>query len=183
MFQPLIHPVEGNYPRVAPDVFIAPTSVVVGDVEIGSQASIWFQVVLRGDVNSIQIGAGSNIQDGAIVHCTYQTAPTRIGSAVTVGHGAIVHGCTIEDHVLIGMGAIVMDYAYIPSDTVVAAGALIRESMQLESGSLYAGVPARKVKDLSPEQIAGIRRYAILYRMYADWFRVAGLAQPLHGGN
>ena len=175
MTQALVHPVEGIHPRIFSDVFLAPTSVVVGDVEIGSESSIWFQVVLRGDVNSIAIGSASNIQDGAIVHCTYQTAPTRIGSGVTVGHGAIVHGCTIDDYVLIGMGAIVMDHAHVPSDTIVAAGALIREGMKLEPRSLYAGLPARKVKDLSEDQVAGIRRYAELYRMYAGWFRSAGL--------
>lgn len=175
----LIHAVQGKTPRIAATVFLAPTSVVVGEVSIGERSSVWFQVVLRGDVNSISIGDDSNIQDGAIVHCTYQTAPTVIGSGVTVGHGAIVHGCTIHDHVLIGMGAIVMDHAVVPSDTIVAAGALVREGMALEAGCLYAGVPARKVKALSPEQIAGIRRYAEYYRMYSGWFLESGLGLRL----
>jgi carbonic anhydrase/acetyltransferase-like protein (isoleucine patch superfamily) len=171
MTKPLIRPVRGIIPQIDPSVFIAENAVIIGDVVIGPQSSIWYNVVIRGDVHSIRIGARSNIQDGAIVHCTYQKAKTTIGDNVTVGHGAIVHGCTLQDFVLIGMGAKVLDHAVVETESVVAAGSVVLERTVVESGWLYAGVPAKKVKPLSPEQIAGLRKYADGYVMYSDWFR------------
>ncbi|MCS7085783.1 MAG: gamma carbonic anhydrase family protein, partial [Bacteroidia bacterium] len=143
---PLIRSVRGFTPQIHPTVFLAETAVVIGDVVIGPESSVWYNVVIRGDVHSIRIGSRSNIQDGAVVHCTYQKAKTDIGNNVTVGHGAIVHGCTLHDFVLIGMGAKVLDHAVVESESVVAAGSVVLERTVVESGWLYAGVPAKKVK-------------------------------------
>lgn len=152
--------------------FIAPNATIVGDVMMGDDCSVWFNAVVRGDVNSIRMGNKVNIQDGAVIHATYEKTKTTIGNNVSIGHNAIVHGCTVEDNVLIGMGAIVMDNAHIGSNTIIAAGAVVLENTQVEAGCIYAGVPAKKVKTISQELIHGeIDRIANNYIMYADWFR------------
>ena len=152
--------------------FIAPNATIVGDVVTGENCSIWFNAVVRGDVNSIRMGNKVNIQDGAVIHCTYQRSKTIIGNNVSIGHNAIVHGCTIHDDVLIGMGAIVMDNAEIGSNSIIAAGAVVLENTKVEEGSIYAGVPAKKVKNISAALINGeINRIADNYVKYADWFR------------
>ena len=169
---PVILPVEGVHPKFGNNCFIAPNATVVGDVEMGNDCSVWFNTVVRGDVNSIRIGNKVNIQDGAVIHCTYQKTKTVIGNNVSIGHNAVVHGCTVHDHVLIGMGAIVMDNAVIESNSIIAAGAVVLEGMHIENGSIYAGVPAQKVKDIPPDLICGqIDRIANNYVRYADWFR------------
>jgi carbonic anhydrase/acetyltransferase-like protein (isoleucine patch superfamily) len=167
-----ILPVEGKFPRFGNNCFLAPNATVVGDVEIGDQCSIWFNAVVRGDVNSIRIGNKVNIQDGVIIHATYQKTRVVIGNNVSIGHNAIVHGCTVEDKVLIGMGAIVMDNASIGSNSIIAAGAVVLEGTRIESGAIYGGIPARKIKDIPPDLIAGqIERIANNYCVYAGWFK------------
>ncbi len=167
----LILPVEEKFPKWGKNCFIAPNATIVGDVVMGDDCSVWFNTVLRGDVNSIIIGNKVNIQDGAVVHCTFQRSKAIIGNNVSVGHNAIVHGCTIENEVLIGMGAIVMDRAIVRSNTIIAAGAVVLEDMECEGGSIYAGVPARKVKEISAEKMEGeIQRIAANYLKYARWF-------------
>ena len=167
----LILPVRGHTPRIGPDSFLAENATVVGEVTLGSQCSVWFTAVVRGDVNSITIGDRVNIQDGACIHCTYQRAATTIGNDVSIGHRAIVHGCTIHDSVLIGMGAIVMDDAVVENNVIIGAGAVVPAGMRCEANSVYAGIPARKIKDLAPEQRADtIERIAGAYLTYARWF-------------
>jgi len=169
---PVILPVKGVQPEFGKDCFIAPNATIVGDVTMGDGCSIWFNAVVRGDVNSIRIGNKVNIQDGAVIHCTYEKTKTIIGDNVSIGHNAIVHGCTVEDNVLIGMGAIVMDNARIGSNTIIAAGAVVLEGTQVEPGTIYAGVPAKKVKEISMELVSGeINRIANNYIMYASWFK------------
>ena len=169
---PYIKSVRGFNPTFGEACWLAENATVVGDVVMGSHCTVWFNAVVRGDVNSIRIGDYSNIQDGAVIHCTYQRFATTIGSYVSVAHNAIVHGCTIEDHVLIGMGAIVMDNAVEHSNTIIAAGAVVAENTVCEAGSIYAGVPAKKVKDISQELISGeINRIADNYIRYAGWFK------------
>jgi len=141
---PLILPVNGISPNIGNDCFIADNATIVGDVTCGDQCSFWFNSVIRGDVNSITMGNKVNVQDLAMIHCTYQKAKTIIGNNVSIGHRAIVHGCTIHDNVLIGMGAIVMDHAEIGSNTIIAAGAVVTEKMKVEPNSVYAGIPAKK---------------------------------------
>lgn len=168
----LIQSVRGFTPQFGNDVFLAENAVVVGDVIMGNDCTVWFHAVVRGDVHSIRIGNNVNIQDGAVIHCTYQKAPTTIGNNVSIGHRAIVHGCTIEDNVLIGMGAIVMDHAVVKANALIAAGAVVLENTIVESGCIYAGVPARKVKEISPEVFAhNNQRIANNYVMYASWFK------------
>ncbi|MBI2272028.1 MAG: gamma carbonic anhydrase family protein [Bacteroidetes bacterium] len=168
----LIKPVKGISPQFGNDCYLAENSTIVGDVIMGDNCSIWFNTVVRGDVNSIRIGNKVNIQDGACIHCTYQKAPTTIGNNVSIGHNAIVHGCTIHDNVLIGMGAIVMDKAVIGSNTIIAAGSVVLENTIVEPGSVYAGVPAKKVKNINQELIKGeIDRIANNYIMYSGWFK------------
>ena len=170
--KPLILPVKNIYPQIPTTCFLAPNATIVGDVVFGENCSVWFNAVVRGDVNKIRFGDKVNIQDGACIHCTYEKTETLIGNNVSIGHNAIVHGCTIEDNVLIGMGAIVMDNAVVNSNTIIAAGAVILENMVCESGSIYAGVPAKKVKDISEELIHGeINRIAKNYMMYSSWFQ------------
>ncbi len=170
---PVILPVKDMFPSFGNECFIAPNATLVGDVVLGNNCSIWFNAVLRGDVNSIRLGNKVNVQDGAIIHCTYLKAATVIGNNVSIGHNAIVHGCVIEDNVLIGMGAIVMDNVYIGSNSIIAAGAVVLENTKVEAGSIYAGVPAKKVKDISQEMISGeINRIAENYVMYSSWFEV-----------
>ena len=146
---PLILPVNGIYPDINTDCFVAENATIVGDVQLGAFCSVWFNAVIRGDVNRIRIGAYSNIQDGAVIHCTYQTASTTIGNFVNIGHNALVHGCRLMDRILIGMGAIVMDHAVVEDYVIIAEGAVVLEGTVCESGYLYAGVPARNVKPIT----------------------------------
>lgn len=169
---PVILPVEGKQPRFGNQVFIAPNATIVGDVVMGDECSVWFNAVIRGDVNFIRIGNKVNIQDGACIHCTFERCGTTIGNNVSIGHHAIVHGCELHDNVLIGMGAIVMDRAVVHSNTIIAAGAVVLENTICEAGSIYAGVPAKKVKDIPADKISGeINRIADNYVRYAGWFR------------
>lgn len=169
---PVILPVKGVSPQIPEDCFVAPNATIVGDVIIGKECSIWFNAVVRGDVNSIRIGNKVNIQDGACIHCTYQKTETILGNNVSIGHNAIVHGCTVEDNVLIGMGAIVMDRARIGKNSIIAAGAVVLEDTEVPPGSIFAGVPAKKVKDISQELLKGeIERIANNYIMYSSWFK------------
>lgn len=168
----LIKPVNGKSPVFGDDCFIADNATIVGDVELGNQCSIWFNAVIRGDVHYIKVGNKVNIQDGAVIHCTYQKYPTNIGNNVSIGHNALVHGCTIHDNVLIGMGAIVMDNCVVESNSIIAAGAVVTQNTKVEAGTIYAGVPAKKVKDISQELISGeINRIADNYIMYSGWFK------------
>lgn len=167
----LILPVKGVLPTMGERCFIAPNATIVGDVTMGNDCSVWFNAVIRGDVNSIRIGNKVNVQDGAIIHCTYEKTKAVIGNNVSIGHNAIVHGCVIDDDVLVGMGAIVMDNVRCGSNCIIAAGAVVLENTIIEPGSIWAGVPARKVKDISPELINGeINRIANNYVMYSGWF-------------
>ncbi len=158
-------------PKFGNKCFIAPNATIVGDVILGDECSVWFNAVLRGDVNSIKMGNCVNVQDGAVIHCTYQKNAAEIGNNVSIGHNAIVHGCTLHDNVLIGMGAIIMDRCIVHSNSIIAAGAVVLEGTIVEPGSIYAGVPAKKVKDISEELISGqIDRIAVNYIKYASWF-------------
>lgn len=168
----LICPVNGKSPKFGNNNFIAPNATIVGDVEAGDECSFWFNAVVRGDVNFIRMGNKVNVQDGAVIHCTFEKNPTHIGNNVSIGHNAIVHGCTIHDNVLIGMGAIVMDRCVVKSNSIVAAGSVVLEGTVIEEGSIYAGVPAKKVKDISKELLHGeIDRIANNYIKYASWFK------------
>ena len=168
----LIKEVLGISPKFGKDIFLAENATVVGQVEMGDYCSVWFNAVIRGDVHFIKIGNKVNIQDGAVIHCTYKKHPTIIGNNVSVGHNAIVHGCNIKDNVLVGMGAIVMDNVVVESNTIIGAGSVVLQNSVLESGCIYAGVPAKKVKTLSQEQtkvlIEGI---ADNYLKYSEWFK------------
>lgn len=169
---PLIISVRDHTPQIGNNCFLAENATIIGDVIIGDESSIWFNAVVRGDVNSIRIGNRVNVQDGAVIHCTYEKSVVIIRNNVSVGHNAIIHGCVIDDNVLIGMGAIVMDNAQIGSNSIIAAGAVILENTIVEPGSLYAGVPAKKIKDVRPEHISGeIERIAANYLMYSSWFK------------
>jgi len=169
---PVIREVNGKFPQIPNDCFVADNATIVGEVEMGEECSVWFNAVIRGDVHYIKIGNRVNIQDGAVIHCTYQKHPTVIGNNVSVGHNAIVHGCTIEDNVLIGMGAIVMDNCVVKSNVIVAAGAVVTQNSVLESYAIYAGVPAKKVKDLNASDFAGeIERISQNYVLYSSWFK------------
>ena len=167
-----ILPVKGVMPAHGENCFLAPNATVVGDVVMGNDCSVWFNAVIRGDVNSIRMGNKVNVQDGAVLHCTYQKTKLVIGNNVSIGHNAIVHGCTLEDNVLIGMGAIVMDDVTVGSNSIIAAGAVVLENTVVERGSIYAGVPAKKIKMISEELIQGeINRIADNYLMYSSWFK------------
>jgi carbonic anhydrase/acetyltransferase-like protein (isoleucine patch superfamily) len=167
----LIIEVKGSKPSFGNNCYLAPNATVAGDVIMGDDCSIWFNAVIRGDVNSIRMGNKVNVQDGAVIHCTYLKAATVIGNNVSIGHNAIVHGCVIDDNVLVGMGAIVMDNAKIGSNSIIAAGAVVLENTIVDAGSIYAGVPAKKVKNIPEEMIEGeIDRIAGNYVMYASWF-------------
>jgi gamma-carbonic anhydrase len=166
----LIKPLNGKTPKLGKLSFLAENAVIIGDVEIGDESSVWYGVVIRGDVHSIRIGKRSNIQDLVMVHCTYEYSPTIVGDEVTVGHGAVIHGCEIKDRCLIGMNAVVLDKAVVGPDVVVAAGAVVLEGSILEPGYLYAGIPAQKIKPLSPEQLEGLKRSAAAYVKYSEWY-------------
>jgi carbonic anhydrase/acetyltransferase-like protein (isoleucine patch superfamily) len=167
---PLIYPIKGIAPTFGKNTFIADNATIVGDVVMGDNCSVWFNTVIRGDVHSIRIGNNVNIQDGAIIHCTYQKAPVSIGNNVSIAHAAIIHGCTIHDNVLIGMGAIVMDGVVVESNSIVAAGAVISQNTLVESGSVYAGIPARKIKSIDQSLLEGqVNRISKSYTMYASW--------------
>ncbi|MFN8697829.1 MAG: gamma carbonic anhydrase family protein [Flavobacteriales bacterium] len=167
-----IREVRGFKPELGENCFLAENAVIVGDVVCGRDCSFWFNAVIRGDVNAIRLGDRVNVQDNAVIHCTYQKAATTIGNNVSIGHNAIVHGCTIHDNVLIGMGAIVMDNCVIESGSIIAAGAVLTEGTRVASGSVYAGVPAKKVKEVSPELFQGeVQRIANNYLMYSGWFK------------
>jgi carbonic anhydrase/acetyltransferase-like protein (isoleucine patch superfamily) len=169
---PIIKSVLSVSPVFGQDCYIAENATIVGNVVMGDQCSVWFNAVIRGDVHYIKMGNKVNVQDGAIIHCTYEKFPTNIGNNVSIGHNAIVHGCTIHDNVLIGMGAIVMDNCVVESNTIIAAGAVVTQNTRIESGTIYAGVPAKKVKDISQELISGeIDRIANNYIKYASWFK------------
>ena len=169
---PIIKPVKGKHPQIPNDCFIAENATIVGEVSMGNNCSVWFSAVIRGDVHFIKMGNKVNVQDGAVIHATYQKSPTTIGNNVSIGHNAIVHGCTIKDNVLIGMGSIIMDDCVVESNSIIAAGAVVTKDTVVESGSIYAGVPAKKVKDISKELISGeIDRIANNYVMYASWFK------------
>jgi carbonic anhydrase/acetyltransferase-like protein (isoleucine patch superfamily) len=159
------------FPKFGEECFLADNAVVVGDVILGNQCSVWWSAVIRGDVNAIRIGHRVNIQDGAVIHCTFEKSKTIVGDDVSIGHNAIVHGCTIENEVLVGMGAIIMDFDVVQSHVIVAAGAVVLENTVLESGWIYGGTPARKLKPLDPEiQQFYIKRTAENYIRYKNWF-------------
>ncbi len=167
----IIKKLNGHIPVFGKNCFIADNAVIVGEVEVGSDCSIWFGAVLRGDVHYIKIGNRVNIQDNATIHATYQKSPTSIGNNVSIGHNAIVHGCTIKDNVLIGMGAIVLDDAVVESNTIVAAGSVVTKGTVVESGWVYAGIPAKKIKQIGPELLENeIVRIAESYSIYASWY-------------
>lgn len=166
----LILPVKNKSPNWGTDCFIAENCTIVGDVEMGNNCSVWFNAVIRGDVNYIKIGDFTNIQDGAVIHATYLKAATEIGNYVSIGHNALVHGCTLKDHVLVGMGAIVMDKAVVEEFVIIAAGAIVLENTICESGYLYAGVPAKKIKPITDEQKELLKKLPHNYVMYASWF-------------
>jgi len=168
----IIKKVRGKTPVVGDQCFLAETAVLTGDVSLGDECSIWFNAVVRGDVNTVRIGNRVNIQDNATVHCTYEKFGTTIGDNVSIGHNAIIHGCTLHDNTIVGMGAMVLDGAEIPSFTMIAAGALVPEGRVLESGYLYMGMPAKKIKPLSEEQIDFfIKRTAKNYVKYSSWYK------------
>lgn len=168
----LIKSVLGHTPEYGKECFFADNATLIGDVIMGDYCSVWFQAVVRGDVHSIRMGNRVNIQDGAVIHATYKASPTTIGNNVSVGHNAIVHGCTIHDNVLVGMGAIIMDDAVIESNSIIAAGAVVSKNTVVPAGSVFAGVPAKKIKESSPELISNeIERIAKNYSLYASWFK------------
>lgn len=168
----IIKELNGIKPQFGKDCYFAENCVVIGNVIMGYQCSIWYNAVVRGDVHYIKIGNKVNIQDGAIIHATYKTSPTNIGNNVSIGHNALVHGCTIHDNVLVGMGAIIMDDCIIESNSIIAAGAVVTKNTLVKSGSVYAGTPAKKIKDISQELISGeIERIANNYVKYVGWYR------------
>ena len=163
--------VKDKEPKWGGDCFIAPNATIVGDVLMGNNCSVWFNAVIRGDVNSITIGNETNIQDGAVIHATYLKASTIIGSRVSIGHNAIVHGCILKDNILVGMGAIVMDNALVEPYCIIAAGSVVLENTRCESGYIYGGTPAKKIKPITEAQRALLDKLPDNYIMYADWFR------------
>ncbi|HMI03910.1 MAG TPA: gamma carbonic anhydrase family protein [Pedobacter sp.] len=167
----VILPVKDVHPRWGENCFIAPNATLVGEVRMGDNCSVWFNAVIRGDVNRISIGNDTNIQDGAVIHATYLKAATTIGNRVSIGHNAIVHGCTLKDHILIGMGAIIMDNAIVEDYTIIAAGSVVLENTHCESGFIYAGTPAKKIKPITEDQRTLLNKLPDNYIMYADWFR------------
>ena len=168
----MIKTINGKSPQIGEDCYIAENATIVGDVSMGTQCSIWFNAVLRGDVHYIKMGNKVNVQDGAVIHCTYLKSPTNIGNNVSIGHNAIVHGCTIHDNVLIGMGSIVMDDCVVESNSIIAAGAVVTKGTRVPSGTVFAGMPAKKIKDISTELSVGeVERIANNYVKYSSWFK------------
>ncbi|KAB7529253.1 gamma carbonic anhydrase family protein [Flagellimonas olearia] len=168
----ILKSVRGKTPQIGKDCFIAENATIVGEVTMGDQCSVWFNAVVRGDVHFIKMGNKVNVQDGAVIHCTYQKFPTTIGNNVSIGHNAIVHGCTLKDNVLVGMGSIIMDDCVVESNSIIAAGAVVTKGTHVEEGSIYAGMPAKKIKDISPELQSGeIDRIANNYVTYSSWFK------------
>ncbi len=169
---PLILPVKGIHPKIPENCFIAENATIVGDVTLGINCGVWFNAVIRGDVHFIKLGNNVNVQDGAVIHATYQKSPTTIGNNVSIGHNAIVHGCTINDNVLVGMGSIIMDDCIIESNSIIAAGSVVTKNTKVTSGSIFAGVPAKKIKDISEALITDeIHRIAENYITYSSWFK------------
>ena len=167
----IIKKLNGHTPKFGKNCFLADNAAIIGDVEMGNDCSIWFGAVLRGDVHSIRIGNKVNIQDNATIHATYKKSPTNIGNNVSIAHNAVIHGCTIKDNVLIGMGAIVLDDAVVESNTIVAAGSVVTKGTVVESGWVYAGTPAKKMKQLGEELLKGeVERIVNAYSMYASWY-------------
>lgn len=167
----LIKSIRGFKPQFGKGCYFAENATIIGDLVCGDDCSFWFQSIVRADVNSIKMGNKVNIQDGAVIHCTYKTAPTVIGDNVSIGHKAIVHGCTIGNNVLVGMGAIVMDHAIVEDNCLIAAGAIVLENSHLKSGGIYAGIPAKRVKELPKETFEGtVQRIANNYLMYSKWY-------------
>ena len=171
----MIHSFRGNQPKIHPSVFLTPSSEVIGDVEIGENASLWFCCVVRGDVHSIRIGRDTNLQDGVVVHGTFQKWPVLIGNGVTVGHSATLHGCTIGDYVLVGMGAIILDGSEIGSETIIGAGALVTQAMKVPPRSLVLGSPGKVVRELRAEEIKSIYDSVDRYKNYVSWYREGGV--------
>jgi carbonic anhydrase/acetyltransferase-like protein (isoleucine patch superfamily) len=168
---PVILPVNNKSPQFGSDCFIAPNATIVGDVEMGNNCSVWFNAVIRGDVHYIKIGDNTNIQDGAVIHCSYMYAATNIGNNVSIGHNALVHGCILHDNVLVGMGAIVMDHAVVNEFVIIGAGSVVLENTVCESGFLYAGTPAKKIKPLTDQQKEMLKKLPQNYIMYSGWFK------------
>ena len=176
---PTILPVQGQTPHIPDSCFLAPTATVVGDVQMGEECSVWFNAVVRGDVHFIRMGHRVNVQDNAVIHCTYQKFPTTIGDNVSIGHNAIVHGCTLHDNVLVGMGSIIMDGCVVESNSIIAAGAVLTAGTHVPAGSIFAGIPAKKIKDISPELTKDeVERIATNYVMYASWFEAPTSENP-----
>lgn len=168
----IIKELNGKKPQFGNNCFIAETAVIIGDVVMGNDCSIWYHAIIRGDVHYIKMGNKVNVQDGAVIHATYQKHPTNIGNNVSIAHKAIVHGCTIHDNVLVGMGAIIMDDCIVESNSIIAAGAVLSKGTHVESGSVYAGIPAKKIKDINIELSEGeIKRIADNYVHYAKWYQ------------
>ena len=168
----LIKTVRGFTPQWGPDCFVAENATLIGDLIMGDQCSVWYQAVIRADVNAIRIGNRVNIQDGAVIHATYEKAGTTIGDDVSIGHNAIVHGCTLEDSVLVGMGSIIMDNCIVESNSIIAAGSVVTQNTHVPEGSIFAGIPARKIKDIDPKLQKGeIERIAKNYLIYSSWFK------------
>jgi len=168
----LVKTLNGKTPKFGENCFLAETATIIGEVEMGNNCSIWYNAVLRGDVHYIKIGNNTNIQDNAVVHATYKKSPTNIGNNVTIAHGAIVHGCTIHDNVMIGMNAVVLDDVVVESNTIIAAGSVVTKGTIVESGCVYGGIPAKKIKEISKELLEGeIIRIANAYETYAGWYK------------
>ena len=167
----LIKSIKGKNPIFGNNIFLAENATVVGEVEMGDNCSVWFSAVVRGDVNFIKIGDNVNIQDGAIIHCTHKKSSTILGNNISIGHNALIHGCKINDNVIIGMGSIIMDGALVESNSIIAAGAVVTEGTIVESGTVYAGIPARKIKDLDQEGAVLIRKIAENYLLYSSWYK------------
>ena len=168
----MILSVRDKTPQIGENVFMAPTATIIGDVITGSDCSFWFNSVVRGDVNSIRIGNKVNVQDNVVIHCTYKLSQTVIGNNVSIGHGAVIHGCKIEDNVLIGINAVIMDGALVHPNSIIAAGAVVLKNTIVEEGSIYAGVPAKKIREISPDLLEGeIERIAENYTLYTSWYK------------
>lgn len=171
----LIKTLLGKTPKIGSNTYLAETATIIGDVEMGKDCSIWFNAVIRGDVHYIKMGDKVNVQDNAMLHCTYQKYPLVIGNSVSIGHNAIVHGCTLHDHVLIGMGAIVMDACVVESHSIVGAGSVVTQGTHIKSGEVWGGIPAKKIKDISPELMEGeVERIANNYVKYSSWYKEEG---------